>query len=93
MKTITIQIGNSDDKLKQRSWSEFVEKTKTTIEGVCASMYFYGCSDGSKPWQNAAFIFSIDDDFIDVLKKKLTDIRSTYSQDSIAWSESDPIFL
>jgi len=42
MKTITIQIGNSDDKLSQASWSEFVERARQLISVHSRVVHFFG---------------------------------------------------
>lgn len=90
---IVVQIGNSDDKLSQKSWSDFFKEVHETVKAFAASMYFTGTSDGHAPWQNATFVFSVDEVFVDALKHKLTEIRGRYSQDSVAWSVCDTTFI
>ena len=38
MKTVIIQIGNSDDKLKQSEWNEFVVLTRKEILKKCGHL-------------------------------------------------------
>lgn len=90
---IVVQIGNSDDKLRQKSWSEFYAEVKNIVESFAASVYFSGTSDGHAPWQNATFVFSVDEVFVDAMKHKLTEIRQKYLQDSVAWSVCETTFI
>jgi hypothetical protein len=40
MSTVTIQIGNSDDKLKQSEWSDFVTEADSIIGHMSNKLYF-----------------------------------------------------
>lgn len=93
MKTICVQIGNSDDKLSQLAWSNFVNETSDIIAEHCQNVYFSGGSVHYMPWQNAAFVFDCDDKSITVLKEKLTQLRARFKQDSIAWLEGETQFI
>lgn len=93
MKTVTVQIGNSDNKLTQQDWSMFVTQVDNTIEEI-AQVHFHACSNGGDPWQNAAWVFVVEND-LDAMRLQagLTDIRGKYNQDSIAWTEGETAFL
>ena len=101
MKTITVQIGNSDDKLSQSEWSQFTSKIMYEIEINASEIHFSGSSDPLAAWQNAAFVFCIRDYgfmgndrfFIDNLKSVLSKIAKLYRQDSIAWTEGETEFV
>lgn len=92
MKTLTIQIGNSDDKLTQHEWAEFVEQTGVMI-GNFAQIHYHGCSEGSRPWQNAAWIVAIEDDGVEFVVKKLSEIRKLFRQDSAAITVGETKFI
>jgi hypothetical protein len=93
VKTITVQIGNSDDKLTQSEWSDYVDNTKRYIQSFCEKMHFFGGSATYKSYQNVAFVFEIRDRYIEELEQKLKEIRESFKQDSIAWSESVTKFI
>ena len=40
MKTVTLQIGNGDDKLSQPAWHDFVLAMKALIERHCETLHF-----------------------------------------------------
>lgn len=56
MDTITIQIGNSDNKLSQMEWSAFIKDVVEVVESLASVVHFYGTSLGDAPWQNAAWV-------------------------------------
>jgi hypothetical protein len=91
--TITIQIGNSDDKLSQRNWAEFVDKINKVIEATASEVYFFGAPHNYAQWQNAAWIFSCDEEIVDVAKNKFIEIRKSFLQDSIAFTICDMEFI
>ena len=98
MKTITIQIGNSDDKLSQIEWASYVKEVDSVIEGAHANIHFSGFSEGGKPWQNAAWVIEYMGDMslwigeFHELLENLVKIRKRYRQDSIAWTEGTTYF-
>jgi hypothetical protein len=93
MKTVTVQIGNSDDKLTQSQWSKFVDKVHTTISTFAQQVHFSAPSHGDAPWQNFCCVFVIYEEHIAPLKAHITDIRKDFSQDSAAWTEGDTAFI
>ncbi len=80
--TLTIMIGNSDDRLTQAQWSEFCQR----IDDVCRGYqkHFAASSDGKQPWQNACWVFDIPADMIDRFKRRIKEIRKIYRQESVA---------
>lgn len=91
--TIAIQIGNSDDKLTQKEWAEYVEQCRMLIRRFSSVIYFFGASSNWEEWQNAAWIFSCEMHYALILKENLTSICQHYKQDSIAWSECKTEFI
>lgn len=84
MKIVTIQIGNTDDKLSQEYWSKFVEDVRKCVDRWYYRTYFFGGSSNWETWQNVCWVISCREDRIDILKEELASIRHKYMQLSIA---------
>lgn len=94
MKTITVQIGNSDNKLSQRDWSIFVDKVYSLISEMADQVHFVGSPPTTSVYQNYAVIFNIEDvNDIAFIKNSLSRICKEFHQESIAWTEGDTIFI
>lgn len=93
MKTITIQIGNSDDKLTQKDWHAFCVEVGDAAVHHSEQVHFCGASHNSAPWQNAAWVIEINDEDIEGLKDNLTKIREHYRQDSVTFTTGDTLFI
>ena len=95
MKTVTIQIGNSDDKLTQLQWSNFVDAVDSAIAAFKGQPHFSGGSDNAKPWQNYCWVFLLEDDplITESFQRQLADVRAKYQQDSVAWTEGKTLFV
>lgn len=91
--TIVLQIGNSDDKLSQQLWSAFVSDVEDLVRDYASEVHFTGFSSPAAKWQNAAWVFTADEDQIAVMKTGLVEIRKAYNQDSVAWTTGDTYFL
>jgi hypothetical protein len=89
MRTITIQIGNSDNKLTQREWSEFVQSVGWQIAKVYqAKIHFHGGAAFDSEFQNAAWVIDAPAMLAEenALCHRLTGIAGRFGQDSIAWT-------
>lgn len=84
---VSLQIGNSDDKLLQTEWAQFVADTARLITVHVSRIYFHGCAEGSKPWQNACWVFLCTKMEATRLKNQMMDLRKQYKQDCVAWLE------
>lgn len=93
MKTVTIQIGNTDDKLSQREWSEFVTLTEKLIASNCREVHFHGCSNPVAFWQNCAWVVNCPTENLKPLMEALVRLRKVFKQDSVAWTEGTTLFL
>lgn len=93
MKTITVQIGNSDDKLAQAQWSAFFNAIENTIHKYATEVHFTGGSVSYSTWQNACFVFICADYMTDELKKALSAEGKRFNQDSIAYVEGQTEFI
>lgn len=98
IKTITIQIGNSDNKLIQQEWSNFILDVNnliylSIIPTSNPSIYFAGGSEPSKPWQNYCWVFNTDQHVLNKIMSSLEEIKKTYRQDSIALTIGETRFI
>lgn len=89
MTTAIIQIGNTDNKLTQQEWSEFVHKISILMNPF--KVHFRGGSAPDAPWQNYCWVFETDWRF-DV-KESLKELSHAYKQDSIAYTTGETEFL
>lgn len=91
--TITVQIGNSDDRLTQREWSEFNEAVRASIKRDCVKLHFDGAPSATAPWQNAAFVFEAMPAQAREIRTVLKFVRKSFRQYSIAWTEGTTLFV
>ena len=79
--TVTVQIGNSDDRLPQRRWWEFVRTVDHKIQRM-GKVWFSGGSASDAPWQNYCWVadmWTMDD-----LASFLKQTAAEFDQGSIA---------
>jgi hypothetical protein len=93
MKSISLLMSNTDNKLSQQQWHDFIAASKQAVRSACAEFHFFGAPPNWERHQNAAFVFTLEDESIHTLKEKMKSIRSEYNQDSVAWLEGDTVFL
>lgn len=95
--TVTIQIGNSDDKLSQADWSRYVAAVASHIEYYAEdnglTIHFFASSEGTQRWQNAAWVLGAYPEVAAQLKARLAGVRAQYQQDSVAWTEGETQFI
>jgi hypothetical protein len=89
--TVTLQIGNTDNKLSQQEWSAFYKAIDNAVSYFARRVHFSGCSSSDEPRQNACWVFEIDND--EELRSAITRIRQDHRQDSAAWSVGVTEFL
>lgn len=94
--TITIQIGNSDNKLTQQRWADFVaavsDRLEVYVEDRTAEIHFFGAPHTWAQWQNAAWIVEINC-CLPPLRAELAYIARTFDQDSIALTVGETEFV
>ncbi len=93
MKTVSLLIGNSDNKLSQKEWSDFHEAVEHAVAHYEDGRQFTGCSEGCSPWQNACWVFTIDESKLSKLTFDLEGIRKLWKQDSVAIISGDTQFI
>lgn len=93
-KTIFVQIGNSDDKLSQARWAEFIAATGHLISSYAQEFHFAGFSSPSAKWQNACWCLVPASELDEkTLRKRLASLAAIFDQDSIAWAEAVAEFI
>ena len=80
--TVVIQIGNSDNKLTQQEWAEFIGRIRKAINAYCGHRHFDGGFD--RPWQNACFVAEITPECMEPLLSEIAIVRQRFRQDSVA---------
>lgn len=59
MKTVVIQIGNSDDRLTQKQWHDYVGEVDNAMSWD--EQRFFGFSAPDSQYQNAAWVINLHD--------------------------------
>lgn len=93
MTTYIVQIGNSDNKLSQKQWTEFCLELKHMINIVAHQVHFSGHSNLFDEWQNYCTVFELDQERYKALTKELEYLRDKFGQDSIALTIGSTIFI
>lgn len=84
-RTVTVQTGNSDDKLSQRDWAELAAKVEQAVMRNSVQIHFSGAAAATMPWQNACVVAEVKDPFQMLqLTKELKAIGRQFKQDAIA---------
>ena len=91
--TVVIQIGNTDNKLTQGEWSNFVHSMHTTIASNVYRIHFRGGSDWDAPWQNGCWVCEVTPDQVDALKASVAACRKAYRQDAAAFTAGQSEFI
>ncbi|MFW6056853.1 MAG: hypothetical protein ACOC9B_06055 [Chloroflexota bacterium] len=92
MITCTIQIGNSDDKLTQREWSEFVSATHKLAD-YHGDIHFSGFSVPDAVWQNACWVVEVHAADIHRLRDQLVELAQRFRQDAVAFTTGETRFV
>lgn len=93
MKTITIQIGNTDNKLSQQQWADFFHNADIVIRNYATEVHFFGGSENWKPWQNLCWVITAADYMIEPFKKSMMILGAEFGQESVAYTEGVTEFL
>lgn len=101
--TVSVLIGNTDDRLSQRRWSQFVAEVTDLVDNATTTVHFSGLSSPSAPFQNACWTFTASKEYAPswfdedgtraYLRDRLRQIAKEYGQDSVAWVEGKTEFL
>jgi hypothetical protein len=96
---VTVQFGNSDDRLTQREWSELVAAVSRVVNVEVldhgGGLHFFGTAPADAPWQNACWVVELPPGdgaatrAAHALKRELATVAHTFRQDSFAWQLGD----
>lgn len=89
MTTVHAAIGNSDDKLSQTRWSEYVYDFRKVMTDLSTSVHGVWYSAPDQPFQNCCVAVMVNQATMPILRERLADLRKRYDQDSIALNVSD----
>jgi hypothetical protein len=78
---VSIQAGNSDNKLTQWEWSNFVTEISNLLNHHETARHFFGGSPTWAGWQNVCFVCEIVE--LEPLCEQLATLRAKYQQDSV----------
>jgi hypothetical protein len=96
---VYITIGNTDDKLTQPEWAQFVSDVGAAVSRVAGlpggAMHGAWTSGNHLPWQNACWCLEMPAVYahVEMLKSRMGQLARRYGQDSIAWAESETQFI
>lgn len=93
IKTLSILIGNTDDKLTQKQWSEFVQQVDRIVKVSAKVIHFMGSTIATSQYQSYCVVIEIIEDRISSFKESLKNIKKQYNQDSIAFVEGITSFI
>lgn len=93
--TVYISIGNSDDKLPQKEWTQFIVAILARIKPLASAAHGEWFSAPQAPWQNACWCLEFPDDpaVLTEVREVLAEIRDEFRQDSIAFAIAETEFI
>lgn len=90
--TVTVQIGNSDNKLTQERWSGFTNAFRRLLDETGATIHFFGFSASDAPWQNCCAVIE-EPVNLARFEDDLAGLASFFDQDSIALTAGKTQFV
>jgi hypothetical protein len=93
VKTIVVQIGNSDNKLRQAEWAHFVQRVGDLVREHADTIHFFGGPENWAAWQKVCWVFDCDESRLADLKARLTTVRKEFQQDSAAITHGETEFV
>jgi|GEM_PF-2287190 len=93
VKTIIVQIGNSDNKLRQAEWADFVQRVGAIVQEYASAIYFFGGPENWSVLQRVCWVFDCEESHLPAMKPRLADAREQFRQESLAFTEGQTEFL
>jgi hypothetical protein len=93
VKTIVVQIGNSDNKLPQVEWADFVRRVDGIIRERAGAVHFFGGTENWAVWQRVCWVFDCDGARLAELKDRVTAARKKFRQDAAAFTQGETEFI
>lgn len=91
MTIVYVSIGNSDDKLSQAEWANFIRSVGHTLRFLDdVHIHGYWLSSPESSYQNACWCVEFESDDLNAVQTTREDLRALgrrFRQDSIAWAE------
>jgi len=89
---VYVDIGNSDDRLTQREWSDFIFAVQKIVDWTCFTLHGVRFSAPADPWQNASWCVGFADNphgrsSALSLRAALARLAADFHQNSIAWNQ------
>lgn len=85
--TIYLGIGNSDNKLTQQEWAEFLRELYDLLHRFPHKIHGWWYSGPAEPWQNAEVGFDLPRSQHADFRAELVALRKKYRQESVSWAE------
>jgi len=94
MSNVYLSIGNSDDRLTQREWAQFITWVRAAIGLWDCQVHGQWFSAPDSMWQNANWCLQFSTDAAEkAAREDIITIRRQYRQDSVAWAVAEPEFI
>ena len=90
---VYISIGNSDNRLTQQEWVDYVAIVQRTILPAADRVHGNWRSLPDEPFQNACWLIEIKPRTARSTKRDLAEIAHRYRQTSIAWATGRTQFI
>jgi hypothetical protein len=90
--TVTVLIGNTDDKLSQIKWSDFCKKLLQSAKSY-GTIQFSGGPPTDTVWQNFCVVGEFPDTNRYHFRMKCEELCAEYQQYSIVWIEGQTEFV
>lgn len=91
---VYVSIGNSDDRLTQAEWADFVQAVRNVAAAYPKAVHGEWFSAPNSPYQNACWCLEFDN-VADASEARtsLTIQRKHFRQDSVAWAVAETEFI
>lgn len=84
---VYISIGNSDDKLTQKEWSQFWIEFAAEVISVAKVIHGAWFSNPAGQFQNACWCVEFENEIKEKeARQTATEVRQRFRQDSVAWA-------
>jgi hypothetical protein len=93
VKTIVVQIGNSDNKLRQGDWAKFVQHVGGIIREHAETIHFFGGPENWAAWQKVSWVFDCEEARLGNFKVRIAEARKEFLQDSAAVTVGETEFV
>ena len=94
---VSVQAGNSDNKLTQGEWAKFAAELSEILAHYEVARHFHGGPPTTAPWQNVCIVIELADanvrENMDTLFDKLAVCRAKHKQDSVCVLWGLPTFV